>query len=121
MWVLNSVLSRHLVNDEELLEDAREYDDQCLVAEGKTLRLTMVGNVVFHGMACGKASVLRLTEVYYAPLITRSIVLYGNHEFKGYGLKYNDDRRARISHNTGCVVFDMGMRKNVLVIEMPEE
>lgn len=41
----------------------------------------IVGNVILHVMACGEASVIRLTEVYYAALITRYIVSYGKREF----------------------------------------
>lgn len=40
LWILDSISNRHLVNDEALLEDAGECDDQCLVADGKTLRFT---------------------------------------------------------------------------------
>ncbi|CAI5739083.1 unnamed protein product [Peronospora destructor] len=117
LWILDSGFSRHLVNDMALLEDARECDDQCVVADRKTLRLIMVGSVVLHVMAYGTASVIRLTDVYYSPLITRNIVPCGKLELKGYGLKYKDNCRALISLTTGNCVFDVAMCNNVLVLE----
>ncbi|CAI5704015.1 unnamed protein product [Peronospora effusa] len=116
-WILDSGSIRHLVNDMALLEDARKCNDQCLVADGKTLRLTMVGSVVLHVMAYGRSSVIWLTDVYYSPLITRNIVSYGKPELKEYGIKYKDNRRALISLTTGNCVFDVAMCNNVLVLE----
>ena len=81
----------------------------------------MVGSVLLHVMACGKASVIRLTEVYFALLLTRNIVSYEKLEQKGYGIKYKDNRRALISLTTGGTVFDMAMCNNVLVLEMKDE
>ncbi|CAI5720389.1 unnamed protein product [Peronospora effusa] len=78
----------------------------------------MVGSMVLHVMAYGRASVIRLTDVYYSPLITRNIVLYGKLELKRYGLKYKDNRRALISLTTGNCVFDVAMCNNVLFLEM---
>lgn len=43
--IQDSGSSRQLVNNETLLEDARECDNQCAFADRKTIRLTMVGSV----------------------------------------------------------------------------
>ena len=81
----------------------------------------MVGIVLLHVMACGKESVIRLTEVYFAPLLTRNIVSYGKPEQKGYGINYKDNWRALISLTTGDTVFDMAMCNNVLVLDTQNE
>ena len=100
-----------------MLEDARACEDQCLVADGKSLQLTMVGSVVLSVMACGRPAKISLTEVYYAPKLTRNIVSYGIIELKGYALGYKDGQRSIISLTTGDIIFDVAMHNNVLLLE----
>ena len=83
----------------------------------KSVRFTMVKKVVLHVMAYGKSSVIRLTEVYYSPLITHNIASHSKLELKGYGRKYKNNRRALISLTTGNWTFDVAMCNNMLVYE----
>ncbi|CEG40733.1 uncharacterized protein PHALS_10917 [Plasmopara halstedii] len=81
-------------------------------------QLTLVGSVLLRVMALGKPSIVRLTDVYYAPMLARNIFSYGKLELKGYGLDYTNDRRAIRPLSTGDVVFDVAMQSNVLVVEV---
>ena len=73
----------------------------------------MVGSVVLRVMACGRPVKTRLTDVFYATILTRNIVYYGILELKGYALEYKDAQRSIISVNNG----DLPMHNNVLLLE----
>ena len=90
IWILDSGSSRHLVNDAALLEDASDCDDKCLVADGKNLQLSMVGSVILRVMALGKPCIVRITDVYNAPMLARNILSYEKLELKGCGLLYEN-------------------------------
>ena len=120
LWILDSGSSWHLINYEALFDNASECDYQCFVNDGKIS--------TNNGRKCGtsregmgRASVTRLTEVYYASLLTRNIVSNGKMEPKFYGLQYEGDRQAVISITTGDVVFDLAMHNDVLILETQDE
>ena len=115
--ILDSGSSRHLVNDAALLEDASEWDDKCLVVDGKTLQLSMVVSVMLRVMAVSKPCIVRITDVYYAPMLARNILSYGKLELKGCGLVYENGQRTIRSFSTGGVIFDIAMQNNVLIVE----
>ena len=85
-WLLNSGASLHLVNDERLLLDARDCDDEVLLADDEKLALTKVGDVRLFVIADGSESTVKLTNVYFAPNLARNIVNYGKIDVSGYAL-----------------------------------
>ena len=44
-WILNNESSRHLVNNAFLLQDARDCDYECHLADGKGIKLSRVDKV----------------------------------------------------------------------------
>ncbi|CAI5725077.1 unnamed protein product [Peronospora effusa] len=88
-WILDSGSSRHLVNDESLLEDARDCSHECNMADGETLSLSKVGSVRLCVMEGGKERTVKLTDVYLATQLERNIVSYGKLELEGFGLVYD--------------------------------
>ncbi|CAI5736696.1 unnamed protein product [Peronospora farinosa] len=98
-WILDSGSSRHLVNDEILLEDARDCSHECNMADGETLSLSKVGSVRLCVMEGGKERTVKLTDVYLATQLERNIVSYGKLELEGFGLVYDGATRALVKRS----------------------
>lgn len=74
-WILDSGSSRHFVNDEILLEDARDCSHECNMADGETLMITRVGSVRLWLMAERKESTVKLTDVYLAIISSLKVLV----------------------------------------------
>jgi hypothetical protein len=72
-WILDMGSSRHLVNDVNLLEDAEDFDSQCVAADGGTLKVTKRGSVMLETTAVGKKTKGKLLDVQYTE---RNIISY---------------------------------------------
>jgi len=62
-WILDTGSSRHLVNDVNLLEDAEDFESQCVAADGGTLKVTKRGSVMLETTAMGKKTKVKLLDV----------------------------------------------------------
>lgn len=62
--ILHSGSIRHLVNDESLLEDARDCEIECVLPDGDMLKLTKMGSVSFTVKTGEKQHKIRLTKVH---------------------------------------------------------
>nr|CCA23219.1 conserved hypothetical protein [Albugo laibachii Nc14] len=91
--ILDSDSSRHLVNDDKLLEDPEEYLSYCVAADGGHLRITK----------CEEN-------------LERNIISYGLRESKGFGLSYRGKYRVVAGINDGSAVFDVELSNNVLIV-----
>ncbi|OWZ21672.1 hypothetical protein PHMEG_0003732 [Phytophthora megakarya] len=78
----------HLVNDANLLEDAADFESQCVAAEGGTLKVTKRGSVMVETTAMGKKTKVKLLDVQNAENFERNINSYGLLEKKGFRIKY---------------------------------
>lgn len=94
-WILDSGLSRHLVNDERILENSRTCNSECTLPDGQSLHVTMVRSVLLHVTVAGNLTV-RLTDVHLAPRITRNFILCGELEQRGVKLGYVDGVRSLV-------------------------
>ena len=93
-WVIDSGSSRHLVSDDTLLMDARDCKEVCHLADGETVGLSRVGNVVLTVLAKGRHTNVTLTDVFLATELARNIMSYGKLERKGFGPMFTMERRA---------------------------
>lgn len=119
-WILDSGSSLHLVNNPTLLQNARDCEEKCHLADGETIRLSRVGNVVLRVLAKGKQQTVTLTEVFLAPELARNIMSYGKLERKGFGLVYDGTTRSLARRRNGEVAFDVLMKFNVLYVRTVE-
>uniref|UniRef100_A0AAV1UHD3 Retrovirus-related Pol polyprotein from transposon TNT 1-94-like beta-barrel domain-containing protein n=1 Tax=Peronospora matthiolae TaxID=2874970 RepID=A0AAV1UHD3_9STRA len=115
-WVLDSGSSSHLVNDATLLMDARDCKEECRLADGETVRLSRVGNMVLTLLSKGRQKNLMLTDVFLAPELVRNLMSYGKLDRKGFGLVYDGTTRGLAKRRDGEVAFDVMMRYNVLYV-----
>ena len=116
-WILDSGSSRHLVNDPDLLQDAKMCDHECHLEDGELINLLRAGNVVLTVVAGEQHREVTLTEVYLAPGLSRNIISYGKLEQKGFCLAYDGSKRALVMRSDGEVVFDISMDNNVLYVD----
>ena len=63
--ILDSGASRHLVNDEKLLNDSTACSREIAMADGKTLHPTRVGSERLEVIARGMDSIVTLMDVYF--------------------------------------------------------
>ncbi|KAG3098606.1 hypothetical protein PC122_g3978 [Phytophthora cactorum] len=59
---------------------------------------------------------MKLTEVYYAEGVVHNLISYGRLEEKGYASTYKDGHRDVAAKDDGRAVFDVDLRRNVLVV-----
>eukprot|EP00644_Phytophthora_capsici_P017110 jgi/Phyca11/46259/gw1.96.28.1 len=93
-WILDTGSSRHLVNDLNLLEDAEDFESQCVAADGGTLKVTKRGSVMLETTAMGKRTKVKLLDVQYAENLERNIISYGLLEKKGFRMEYRGPHRV---------------------------
>uniref|UniRef100_A0AAV1UNA8 CCHC-type domain-containing protein n=1 Tax=Peronospora matthiolae TaxID=2874970 RepID=A0AAV1UNA8_9STRA len=115
-WVLDSGSSRHLVNDATLSMDARDCKETCHLADGETVRLSRVGNVVLTVQAKGRQRNVTLKDVFLAAELARNIMSYGKLKRKGFGFVYDGTTRGLARRRDGEVTFDVMMRYKVLYV-----
>ncbi|GAB9476474.1 unnamed protein product [Globisporangium polare] len=121
LWILDSGSSRHLVGDERLLENARDCESECLLPGGESLLVNKVVSVLLNVAVRGERRGVRLTDVHFAPSLSRNIISYGRLERKGYRLVYDGNRRVLASRSPGAVAFEVTMDNNVLIVQLNSE
>ncbi|KAE9209404.1 hypothetical protein PF004_g16480 [Phytophthora fragariae] len=108
---LDSGSSRHLVNDESLLEGVEECSDECVQPSSESLNITKRGKVLLCITACGKEQM-----VYFAKDVVHNLILYGLLDKRGIELNQQAGRHVVAAKDGGRVAFDVEMRHNVLVV-----
>ena len=58
-WILDSGLSRHLVDDPSLLQDAKMCEHERYLADGEPVKLLRVGNVIINVVQEGNSGTSR--------------------------------------------------------------
>ncbi|OWZ15197.1 hypothetical protein PHMEG_00011205 [Phytophthora megakarya] len=91
--------------------------DSCTQPNGDPLDITMKDTLTLRVKACGKEHTLKLTSVYYAKNVVHNLLSYGVLDRMGYSLAHRAGRRVLAAKDGGCVVFDVDLRRNVLVVE----
>ena len=76
-WILESVSSRHLVNDASMMQDVESCDHEVFIVDGKSLKMTKCGSVSLIVIANGKEKSITLTALYLAPQLARNTISYG--------------------------------------------
>lgn len=102
-WILDSGSSRHLVNDERLLEDPRACANVCVGAGGEELLVEKQGSVLLQVDVRGQTKMVRLENVQFAPKLARNLISFGLLEAKGYALSYRDGRRILARRDGGSL------------------
>uniref|UniRef100_A0AAV1UQE0 CCHC-type domain-containing protein n=1 Tax=Peronospora matthiolae TaxID=2874970 RepID=A0AAV1UQE0_9STRA len=121
VWILDSGSSRHIVNDDRLLINAKRCDQECIVVDGEPLRLSLVGSVDIRVFVDQQPRMIRVTDVYFAPLLARNILSCGKLVKKGYSLVQDDQQLSLANQDTGDVAFDVQMRYNVFYVATSPE
>ena len=75
-WILDSGASRHLINDPELLVDAKDCDYSCEVADGQTIKVSKVGSVNMLVRVDGEQRSVTVSNVYYAEFLAHNLLSY---------------------------------------------
>uniref|UniRef100_A0AAV1VBX8 Integrase catalytic domain-containing protein n=1 Tax=Peronospora matthiolae TaxID=2874970 RepID=A0AAV1VBX8_9STRA len=121
VWILDSGSSLHIVNDDRLLINAKRCDPECIVADGEPFRLSLVGSVDIRVFVDQQPRMIRVTDVYFAPLLARNILSCGKLVKKGYSLVHDDQQLSLANQDTGDVAFDVQMRNNVFYVATSPE
>lgn len=112
---MDSGASRHLVGDESLLQDAVECDDQdgLTLPNDETLHVIKFGKVTFETLVDDEIHEVTLSDVYYAPSLSKDLRLISYGCLKKLGCKFVDcaTRGGRIEKD-GKVVFEFRMVKD---------
>ncbi|CAI5711704.1 unnamed protein product [Peronospora destructor] len=115
-WILDSGSSRHLVNDERMLEDSEGFQSECIAADGGFLRITKRGSVTITTTVQGKLTKVRLLDVQFAENLERNIISYGILEAKGFGIAYMGRHRVVSNIDSSLAIFDVEKMNNVLIV-----
>lgn len=83
---------------------------------GGPLIITKKESVTLCVTACGVKQRVKLTEVYYAAGVVQNLILYGQLGLKGCTLGCKDGWRVIAERSSGRVIFDVMLRRNVLVV-----
>ncbi|OWZ08670.1 hypothetical protein PHMEG_00018746 [Phytophthora megakarya] len=113
-WVLDSGASRHYVRDKSLLVDAVDCHEDCKIADGKHLSVTMKGSVVLHAVVNGNEHTVVINDVYYAEQLTQNLLSYGKLEEKGLVLHYDKSGRYLMRSTDNARVFAVDKVNGVL-------
>jgi hypothetical protein len=116
VWILDSGSSRHLVKNASWLDDAEDYEDECVQPDGNALRVTKRGTLTLQVTACGKPQTVKFTNVFYAENVVHNLLSYGQLDQKGYSLLRRNGRRLVAAHDGGHVAFDVELQHGVLVV-----
>uniref|UniRef100_A0AAV1VAX2 Retrovirus-related Pol polyprotein from transposon TNT 1-94-like beta-barrel domain-containing protein n=1 Tax=Peronospora matthiolae TaxID=2874970 RepID=A0AAV1VAX2_9STRA len=87
------------------------------MADGDSLKITIVGSVLLRVIANGKDRMITLTDIYLAPQLARNIVSYGKLEHIGFGLVYRGSGRYLVRRIEWEIAFDVSMHTNVLYVK----
>ncbi|ETP42501.1 hypothetical protein F442_10589 [Phytophthora nicotianae P10297] len=103
--------------NESWLDEVELCDDTCLQPNGEPLNVTKRGTLTLRVTACGREKILKLTDVYFAAGVVHNLISYGKLDDKGYTLTYRNGRCVVAGKNGGTVAFDVGLRRNVLIVQ----
>ncbi|CCI11341.1 unnamed protein product [Albugo candida] len=118
VWILDSGSSRHLVTDENMLQNRKECTESCILPNGKEMKLGWTGSAKIIATVNGLPRNVLLNDVQNSEHLPWNIVSYGKSEAKGCKLAYREDGSRVVRHTAdGAIVFEVNMVKNVLVIE----
>uniref|UniRef100_A0AAV1T842 Polyprotein n=1 Tax=Peronospora matthiolae TaxID=2874970 RepID=A0AAV1T842_9STRA len=99
VWILDSGSSRHIVNDDRLLINAKRCDQECIVADGEPLRLSLTSTSRRCSLATSSGKLVK----------------------KGYSLVHDDQQLSLANQDTGDVAFDVQIRNNVFYVATSPE
>ncbi|POM64836.1 Integrase catalytic core protein [Phytophthora palmivora] len=127
MAKIDSTRTDYLAHAEELAYFAQAWENETkknnlgreLVGapNGDPLNITMKGTLTLRVKVCGREQTLKLTNVYYAADVVHNLLSYGSLDAMGYSLVQRGGRRVLAAKDGERVVFDVDLRKNVLVVE----
>ncbi|OWZ07828.1 hypothetical protein PHMEG_00019727 [Phytophthora megakarya] len=110
--ILDSGSTRHLVNEDRLLEDAKGYSDTCRRRTACHKR----GSVLLRVNVRGEPNRVRLEDVQYASNEAQNLISYGVFEAKRFTFVYQASRRFLAPQRGGNAVLDMDRMNNVHVV-----
>lgn len=87
------------------------------LADNEKVGLSKVGSVRISVMANGQEKTVKLTDVYYSPILACNIISYGKLDQKGYSLKYSNGKRSIARRRDDQVALDVTMKNSVLIVE----
>nr|CCA26923.1 conserved hypothetical protein [Albugo laibachii Nc14] len=113
----SSESSRHLVANDDLLQDRKECNESCIFPNGNEMKMVWTGSVKIIATVNGLPRNFLLKEVQHAENLPWNIVSCGKLEAKGCKLKYQADRSRVVERiSDGAMVFEVNMVRNVIVI-----
>ncbi|CAI5743623.1 unnamed protein product [Peronospora destructor] len=75
-WILDSGSSRHLVTTASQLYDTEEYDEECLLPNGESLRTQLKGKTRFTVRVDGEERRIESIDVYYSANLPWNVISY---------------------------------------------
>ncbi|OWZ05865.1 RxLR effector protein [Phytophthora megakarya] len=114
-WILDSGSSRQLVSDFAWLENPVPCDDKCTQPNGKSLSVTMKGSDTLTVTAGGRKQIVALSDGYFSKKAVHNLISYDELDKKGCSLTRKNGQRVVVAED-GRVVFDVGIRRNVLTV-----
>jgi hypothetical protein len=116
MWILDSGSSRHLVNNEDWLDDVELCADSSVQPNGDPLHITKKGTLTLNVTARGREQTIKLSDVYFAREVKHNLISYGVLNKKGYKLDESGEQRVMAAKGGGPVAFDVDLQRNVLMV-----
>lgn len=113
---MGSGSSRHLVNDERMLEDLEVYLGELVAADGGRLCITKSGSVTITITVKAKVTKARILDVQYDESFKRNIISYGILEAKGFGISYIGKQKVVANVDSGMSIFDVEKMNNVIIV-----
>ncbi|KAE9118811.1 hypothetical protein PF007_g8791 [Phytophthora fragariae] len=117
-WIVDSGASQHLVKDASVLCDAKDCAETELLTQpdGNALQVTQVGTVIFRGGNDDADSLITISNVYYAPTLTRNLLSLGQLVKRGCVLI--EKHGSLVITNGGEPVFRVRLEHDVLVADL---
>lgn len=116
-WILDSGASRHMINDKILLQGTSRClnMEESVQPDGSGLEVILKVTAVLHTVVDGVLTEISLSNVLYAPKLTRNLISYGQLLKQGCILCEVNGNLAVTKGDPARVVFYADMKANVLV------
>ena len=114
---MDSGASRHLVGDDTLLHDAVPCADGLTLPNDATLHVTKVGSVTIKSRVDDDIHEVTLSDVYFAPSLSKDLRLISYGQLKKRGCRLVDDENGGNIIQGSRTVFDFKIVNDVCMVE----
>lgn len=96
LWIVDSGCSNHITNDQSHLINVRSFNVEVQVANGKSIRTKLIGDLPVSTLVGGKEIRLTLSDVYYIPGFTKLLSI-GQLAKKGVEVQFGSKCQLKLN------------------------